>query len=198
MFVQIIQGHVADTEGFRRQGDRWEAELRPGTRGFLGTTGGITADGTAILAARFESTEAARANSERPEQGTWWADMERCFDGPVTFAESSDVEVLLAGGSGPAAFVQVMKGSTDKRSLLAEMDQLFTTAAPTWRPDVIGGLRAWITPTDYVEIIYFTSEAQARANEQSTPPPAVIARMADFEAMMAGSEYLDLTEPFFT
>jgi len=92
----------------------------------------------------------------------------------------------------------VMKGSTDKRSLLAEMDQLFTTAAPTWRPDVIGGLRAWITPTDYVEIIYFTSEAQARANEQSTPPPAVIARMADFEAMMAGSEYLDLTEPFFT
>ena len=51
----------------------------------------MTDDGTLVLLARFESEEAARANSERPEQGEWWAETEKIFDGEPTFKDSSMV-----------------------------------------------------------------------------------------------------------
>jgi hypothetical protein len=197
MFVQVIQGHVSDVSGFHRQRERWNEKLRPGARGFLGSTSGTAADGTGFLLARFESESAARANSERPEQGAWWAETEPCFDGPVSFADTSDVELLMSGGSDRAGFVQVMRGSVADRALMVEMDALFEAAAPTWRPEVIGGLRAWVSPSDYVEVIYFTSEAAARASEQTPPPPELLARLADYENLMAGVEYLDLKEPCF-
>ena len=74
MFVQVIEGRVADRDALRRQMDRWMSELRPGATGFLGSTAGVTDDGYAIAFARFESAAAAEANSERPEQGRWWAE----------------------------------------------------------------------------------------------------------------------------
>jgi hypothetical protein len=195
MFVQIIEGHVSDPEHLRSQMQRWTEDLRPGAAGFLGSTGGVTADGTGFLAARFESAESARANSDRPEQGAWWAETETCFDGEVHFTESSDVETLLGGGSDEAGFVQVMKGSMASRDQAAEIDRLFTEHAPQWRPDVIGGLRAWISPTDYVEVFYFTSEAEARTNEQAPPPPELAEQMAGYDEMVASTTYLDLSDP---
>lgn len=194
MFVQIMEGRAADTTSFRQQAQRWDEDVRPGAIGWLGTTAGVTPDGTLIAIARFESEAAARANSARPEQGAWWAETERCFAGPVTFAESSDVDVLLNGGTDDAGFVQVMKGSAD-RAPLARMDALFTEFAPQWRTDVLGGIRAWLSPTDYVEVMYFTSETAARAGEQAPPPPALLAQLGDFEAMTAGVQYLDITDP---
>jgi hypothetical protein len=59
MFVQIIEGRVADRDGLRSQMDRWMAELRPGAEGFLGTTAGVTDDGRAVCFARFASADAA-------------------------------------------------------------------------------------------------------------------------------------------
>ena len=111
MFVQVIEGKVSDKAGLRRQMDRWEAELRPGAAGFLGSTGGVTDDGVGFAVARFESADAARANSERPQQGEWWAETEKCYDGPVSFTDSEDVEEFLSGGSNDAGFVQVMKSA---------------------------------------------------------------------------------------
>ncbi len=35
MFVQTISGTVTDPEGFQRQADRWETDLRPGAAGYL-------------------------------------------------------------------------------------------------------------------------------------------------------------------
>ena len=96
MFVQIIEGKVSDTSGLRRQLDRWEAELRSGAAGFLGSTGGVTDDGVGFAIARFESAAAAQANSKRAGQGAWWSETEKCFEGPVSFTDSEDVEV--AGG----------------------------------------------------------------------------------------------------
>ena len=37
---------------------------------------GMCDDGTFVALARFESAEAARRNSDRPEQGEWWAECE--------------------------------------------------------------------------------------------------------------------------
>jgi hypothetical protein len=195
MFVQVIEGRVADPAALRRQFDRWNTELRPGAKGFLGSTGGATDDGRAIGIARFESAAAARANSNRPEQGEWWAETEKCFDGPVTFSDSEDVDQFLAGGSDRAGFVQVMKGSADRAKLQA-MDEGFAASAATFRPDLIGGLRIWTAPGSYIEVAYFTSEAEARAGEAKAPPPELAEEMKDFEALMADVEYLDLRDPW--
>ena len=49
MFVQAIEGRVADREALRRELERWENELRPGARGFLGSTAGVK---TSVTVAR--------------------------------------------------------------------------------------------------------------------------------------------------
>jgi len=99
--------------------DQWMSDMRPGATGFLGSTAGVTDDGYGFAFARFESAAAAKANSERPEQGRWWAETEKCFAGDVTFTDSEDVETFLGGGSNDAGFVQIMRGSADRDQLHA-------------------------------------------------------------------------------
>lgn len=196
MFVQVIEGRVADRDGLRRQMDRWMSELRPGATGFLGSTAGVTDDGDAITFARFESATAAKANSERPEQGRWWAETEKCFGGEVTFTDSDDVETFLAGGSNDAGFVQVMKGSGTDRDRLHAMDKSLEEHAASFRPDLIGGLRVWTGPDAYVEFAYFTSEAEAREGEKKEPPAELADQMGEFQELMANVEFLDLKDPW--
>lgn len=50
MFVQVFQGQVSDAQTARAALDRWIAELAPGATGWLGSTGGVTEDGTLIAA----------------------------------------------------------------------------------------------------------------------------------------------------
>ena len=92
MFIQVIQGDVRDADQLHRQLERWRTEIKPGARGYLGSTGGVTADGRGITLVRFESEAAARANSERPEQGAWWNEAVKAFDGEVTFHDCRDVD----------------------------------------------------------------------------------------------------------
>ena len=72
MFVQVIQAQVSDAAAVREAMERWAQELAPGAEGWLGTTAGVTDDGRFIALARFDSAQAARRNSDRPEQGEWW------------------------------------------------------------------------------------------------------------------------------
>ena len=90
MFVQVIKGRTSDAAGIRRQLERWMEEVRPGAVGFLGSTGGVADDGTSIAMVRFTDEAAARANAARPEQGAWWEEMAKYYDGEPTFRESSD------------------------------------------------------------------------------------------------------------
>ena len=195
MFVQLIEGRVSDREGLHRQMDEWQRDLRPGATGFLGSTAGVTDDGFGIAFARFESAAAAKANSERPEQGRWWAETEKCFAGDVTFNDSEDVEAFLGGGSNDAGFVQIMRGNADRDQLHA-LDVGFEAVAGSWRPDVIGGLRVWTGPESYTEANYFTSEAEAREGEQKEPPSEFAAQAANFEKLMANVAYSDLRDPW--
>lgn len=196
MFVQVIEGRVADRDRLRRQMDGWMSELRPGATGFLGSTAGVTDDGHAIAFVRFESAAAARTNSERPEQGRWWAETERCFDGPVTFTDSDDVDTFLTGGSDDAGFVQVMKFGDADREQLHAMDEAFVEHASSFRPDLIGGLRVWTGPDTCVEVAYFTSEADARDGEQREPPAELADLMGDFQEQTANVDFLDLRDPW--
>ena len=196
MFVQIMEAQAADAEAVKRVGDRWAAELRPGATGFLGSTGGVTADGRFIVLARFDSEASARANSDRPEQGEWFAELEQNLGGPVSFAESSDVDEFLGGGSDDAGFVQIMKVSGADRSTVDRLDAMFEEVARSARPDLLGGFRAWTSPTDYVEAAYFTSEEEARRGESAEPPEQLQAAMAEFEDLMSRTQFLDLSDPW--
>ena len=197
MFIQVIEGRVSDKSGLRRQMDRWEADLRPGATGFLGSTAGVTDDGVGFAIARFESAAAAKANSDRAEQGAWWRETEKCYEGPVSFTESEDVEQFLAGGSNSAGFVQVMKSSgSPSRAEVNELDKQFEKHAATMRPDLIGGLRIWTAENSAVEVNYFTSEAEARANEKKEPPAELAALFEKYGNVIANTEFLDLRDPW--
>lgn len=196
MFVQVMEGRVGNLEGLRTQMERWRAELQPGAAGYLGATAGVTADGTFINIVRFESEEAARANSGRPEQGAWWNDASPNFDGDVTFTDCPEVDTFGAGGSDDAGFVQVIKGRAD-RAALAPVAQETEAILRRTRPDVIGGVVAWPGDGTFIQTVYFTSEAEARAAE-SAPPASDEDREAweRMNSLMQFDGFIDLPDPW--
>lgn len=194
MFIQVIQGKVADADGLRAAMDRWERDLQPGAIGWLGSTGGITDDGTFVATVRFESADAARRNSERPEQAAWWAEAERCFQGPVEFFDCSEVDLWMQGGSDDAGFVQVMEGHTSDADRMREMMQRLTDELHRLRPEIIGATVALHGDGAFVQTVYFTSEAEAREHETMPPPPEMAEAMS--EDMIDGVTYLDLHQPW--
>jgi hypothetical protein len=66
--------------------------------------------GRPIALARFESDEAARQNSDRPEQTAWWEQTATLFTGEPVFHNSTSVEVDTPADPSQAGFVQVMHG----------------------------------------------------------------------------------------
>lgn len=196
MFIQVIQGPVADRDGLRRQLDRWHAELRAGATGFLGATEGVTDDGRFIGVVRFESTEAARANSERPEQGAWFAEMEKTFSGPIAFTDCTDVDVYLGGGSDSAGFVQVLQGGPVERDRLRQLDLEFEGLARQHRPDIIGWVVAWHPDNRFTSVIYFSSEAAAREGEAKEPPAERRHLLDDWREAVGDLTFFDLKEPW--
>ena len=195
MFIQVIQAKVGDEAALRRQMDRWQEEVKPGAVGFLGSTGGITDDGRFIVLARFESEDSARANSDRPEQGAWFAEMEKCFDGEASFMECTNVQQFLAGGSDDAGFVQVMTGRSEDVTRMHEMFNAHTDELRAERPEIIGGLMLDAGDGRYADAIYFTSEAAAREGEGKEPPDDVRADLDEGMRLMGDVTYYDLRDP---
>jgi hypothetical protein len=186
MFIQVIQGKVADETGLRRCMDRWTEELQPGAIGYLGTTSGTCEDATFVALARFESEEAARRNSERPEQGAWWAETAKCFDGEVTFLDC---------GSDQAGFVQIMEGHTSDANRMRELLSQAGDRIHQFRPEIIGGTFATYGDDGYVEAIYFTSEAEAREHEKMEIPDDLRSLFEEEQGLGGEVTYLDLHQP---
>jgi len=193
MFVQIIEGTTSNPEALSAAGDAWEAEVKPGAVGFLGVTAGVSAGGKAFTLVRFQDEASARANSERPEQGAWFEKhLATAYDAPPTFTESSDTDEFMGGGSNDAGFVQVMKSKNVDRGELERLDKVFEKFVGE-RPDILGGLRVWTGADSCVDVMYFTSEADARKGEQAEMPDELKQAMADFGEMDV--EFLDLVDP---
>ena len=192
MFAQVIQGKVADEAGLRSAEERWMRECAPGATGWLGSTSGITDDGTFIGVVRFASEEAARRNSERPEQDAWWSDAAKCFDGEVTFRDSSDVTTWLAGGSDDAGFVQVIQGHFRRPERMRAMMEEHSAQLQEMRPEIIGGTVVMLAGGEYVQTVYFTSEAEARERESVAPPAEVAELMAE---ELQDATFYDLHHP---
>ncbi len=196
MFVQVIQGRVGDAGQLRARMDQWMRDLSAGAIGWLGSTAGVTADGTGIALARFESADAARRNSERPEQGQWWAQTAKVFQGDVTFHDCSEVHLFGQGGSDDAGFVQVMQGRYTDPARAVELLRRSEQPLRELRPDVIGGELCLHGDGGFTQAVYFTSEAEARAGENTQPPPEVQAWLDEEAAMTSDLVFYDLTDPW--
>lgn len=196
MFIQVIQGKIADRARLEQQMQKWDTEIRPGAVGFLGSTSGITEDGTCILLARFDSKESAQANSNRPEQGAWWADTASCFDGEPSFMDCTNIVEWMGGGSNDAHFVQIMEGRTSNAERMMEIWNTATDRLHELRPEILGGtFMQYGDKGDYVEAIYFTSEADARRGEQMEIPDDLRGLMEEDRQLSGDVTYFDLREP---
>jgi hypothetical protein len=197
MFVQLITGRVTDEDGVRAQDERWQREVRPGAAGFLGSTVGLTGDGRFVASARFESADAAQRNSARPEQDKWWSEMQQ-YVTDVDFHDSSDVLLLAGGGSDDATFVQVMRGAISDREGLRELFgrvdewEAFVHSA---RPDILGEILVLFDDDTFADLVYFTSEAEARAGEQKELSAEQQAMLDKWMRVLDIQEYLDLADP---
>jgi hypothetical protein len=195
MFIQVIQGKLRDEAGLTACMQRWETDLMPGAVGYLGTTAGLCDDGTYIALVRFESAEAARQNSARPEQASWWAEMSACFDGEVSFQDCDEVRQWLGGGSDDAGFVQIMAGHSADVSRMYDLMSSMEDKVHDARPEIIGGMLASTADGGFVEAIYFTSEDAARSGENAQIPDDVRAALEEETALMGEVEYHDLHQP---
>jgi hypothetical protein len=197
MFVQVIRGRTSDAEAVRAAADRWLEELAPGAAGWLGSTVGVTDDGQFLAVARFESADAARHNSDRPEQGRWWEATRRFFDGEPTFMDSEEVTVEQVGDPDRAGFVQVMQGQvTDARRVRELMGRVPTETMAAFRPEILGTVLIAHDDGRWTQVAYFTSEAAAREGERKDPPAEWREVMEEMTRLSKGEpEYLDLRRP---
>lgn len=197
MFVQVFQGPVSDPAQVKEALDRWVAELAPGADGWLGSTSGVTDDGQLVALARFDSEEAARRNSDRPEQGAWWAQLSGLFTSEPVFHESTAVAVDDHGDLDSAGFVQVMQGRTSDGDRARELMNNDDPAWQAYRPDVLGSISTTHDADGWTMAIYFSSEAEARAGEQQEPPESIRAAMAELDSLSVGeTSFFDLREPW--
>ena len=197
MFVQVIQGQVSDAGKARAALERWAQELAPGATGWLGSTAGVTEDGRFIALARFESEEAARRNSDRPEQDQWWTETAKLFTGEATFKDSRDVVVDVNGEPDDAGFVQVIQGRGSDPARARELMGQDSSEWAAFRPDIIGSVAVEHDAGAYTMALYFTSEEAAREGERKEPPPELKAQMEEMDALSVGvPEFFDLKQPW--
>ena len=193
MFIQVIQGKTSRREEARELTTfRGEHGTGPG-EGWLGSTLGFTDDDDFFAVVRFESREAAMANSARPETNEFAQKMAEIMDGEVTWFDSDEVFTFLDGGSDDAKFVQIIRGKADPGlwQKLGDGSELREV-----RPDVIGGTVAIQNDGSYVETVAFTDEASAREGESSGAEGPQ--EMEDvLQQLLEGATFYDLREVWF-
>ena len=197
MFVQMFTGKVTDAAAVREIFHGWPAGAGRQAQGWLGSTAGITDEGQLVALARFESKDAADANSVRPEQGQWWESLAANLDGEATFFESTEVDEDLVGDPDAAGFVQVMQGRVSDTARARELANSDPEAWARARPDILGSLMLAHVDGEYVMAIYFTSEADARQGEKAEPSAEMAETMQEMGALQVGEvRYFDLRDPW--
>jgi hypothetical protein len=159
MFVQVVRGVVADGGAAFARLDQWRKQLAPGAAGWLGTTAGITADDELVAFVRFATTADARANSDRVEQGMWWAESAVVFAGDVTFDNYEEVTLFGDGGSDAAALVEVVVGRVRRPAAGQQLAQALAAQGLQLGSSVIGGLVGLHADGHLTQAVYFSDGA---------------------------------------
>ncbi|MDQ6852363.1 MAG: hypothetical protein M3046_01525, partial [Actinomycetota bacterium] len=115
----------------------------------------------------------------------------QAFDGEVTFHDCREVDLLVDGGSNDAGFVQVMQGRAKDEQRMRVQEKEMEPELRKLRPDLIGGITAWHGDGTFTEVAYFTSEQEARKNEQAMADSPVYEQ---FTSLIDGDlSFYDLT-----
>ena len=90
-----------------------------------------------------------------------------------------------------------MRGrATDPARGKALMEQMNGLDLAGLRPDILGSLSVGHDGGEWTQVIYFTTEAEAREGERREMPPEAQALMEQMIAVSAGPpEFFDLKEP---
>jgi hypothetical protein len=196
MFIQVIQGRATNPPGIRRDLGRWQRQLAADADGWLGSTTGITEDGWSITVVRFASQAQARRNSDRPEHREWWRDASQHL-ARVAVHDASKVHTYRDGGTDQAGFVQVLQGHSDDvegmASLRRDQEEVLARRAPQILGMTLAEHADW--PGDFTQIMYFTSEPDARRFEQEPPSEAGEPVLERLRGLMTNSRSFDLRDP---
>jgi len=196
MFIQIIQGRATNPPGIRRDLGRWQRQLAADADGWLGTTTGITEDGWSITVVRFASEAQARRNRDRPEQREWWRDASQHL-ARIAVHDAPKVHTYRDGGSDQAGFVQVVQGHSDDLERMASLGRDQDKVLAGDAPHVLGMTVAEHAdrPGDFTQIVYFTSEQDARQFDPVPPAEADEPAPEERRRLMTNLRCFDLRDP---
>ena len=193
MFVQVFEGQVQDRGLWERQTELWKRDIKPQTTGFLGFTTGVTATGHMVTIVRFDTEEKAGIDSALPEQGAWFEETSAAFDGDITFHDCSEVDVMFDGATEKAGFVQVMRGRAKNQTRMRAELKKMENELHDERPDLLGVIIGWHGDGSFTQAAYFSSEADARKNEQAVARSQLY---TEFTSLLEGDAvFYDLTDP---
>lgn len=178
MFAHVLRTKVASREEGARQFERWKAQP-----GWQDLTGGVTPGGDLIAVARFASPTDVRSG---------WGGL----PGEGSIFGTHDI-VQIGDGVAPASrFVQMMLAKVADRPTLERVEAELEDGFRRWRPDFLAGYRAWLPDGRILAVDYFSSEEEARAGEQSQPPPEVAEKFPQWLGQLSETEWFDLTDPW--
>lgn len=196
MFIQIIQGRCTRQDELRAMAESWRQEMADDAVGWLGATFGFTDDDMFVGVVRFESREAAMANSARPAQEAWARKMMSLMDGDIEYHDCNDVTLMMGGGSDSAGFVQVIRGRVSDPSRLKAL-MADTELLHELRPDILGATLAFEDDGTFTETIAFSDEAAAREGERQEMPGMPEEVRSALDEAMANATFYDLHDPWF-
>jgi hypothetical protein len=196
MFIRVIQGRATNPPGIRRDLGRWQRLLAADADGWLGSTTGITEDGWSITVVRFASEAQARRNSDRPEQREWWRDASQHL-ARVAVHDAPKVHTYRDGGADQAGFVQVIQGHSDDLERMASLGRDQEEVLARSAPHIVGVTVAEHAdrPGDFTQILYFTSEQDARRFEQERSAEDDEPVLEQLRSLMTDLRCFDLRDP---
>jgi hypothetical protein len=196
MFIQILQGRVADEAGVRGEVERWHGELGADAPGWLGLTAGIGDDRTFLTVFRFASAAAAHANEARPQVVAWRAAVKQHLVGPVRLDQCPVVRTPKSGSSARAGFVRVLQGRIADPRRLAAVQEEFERGLqrqPHLLELVVGeheGEQRYFT-----EVASFVSERAVRAAERAMPVESAV-QLGMVRSFMERLRLVELHDPW--
>jgi hypothetical protein len=165
--IQVLQGRATNPSGIRRELSRWQRQFATDADGWLGAMAGVTEDGWSVVVMHFASEAQACRSSDRPEHRAWWWEASRHL-GEVAFHDAPQVRLFGDGRSDLAGYVQVIQGHIDDRERMASLGGDQEEVLAREAPHILGVTVAEHAdrPGDFTQILYFTSEQDARRFEQ--------------------------------
>jgi hypothetical protein len=196
MFIRVIQGRATNPPGIHRDLRRWQRLLAVDADGWLGSTAGITDDGWSITVVRFASEAQARRNSDRPEQREWWRDASQHL-ARVVVHDAFEVHSFRQGDADAAGFVQVIQGHRGDPERRASEDRDHEEVLLWEAPHILAMTVAEHAdrPGDFTQIVYFTSEQDARQFEPGPPVEADEPAQEQRRRLLTNLRSFDLRDP---